>query len=400
MNESIAILGTLDTKGEEFAFLRDQLQRRGHKTVVIDLGVMGEPSFEPDISREHVVSLGGASLDEFKNGNMRGKAIDTVIAGGKRLVRELYTSGHLDGVICMGGGSGTTIGLQIMSELPMGVPKVQVTTLTDLTRFIGNCDVCVVRSMVDLVGLNSVTRTIIQEAAGAISGMVTNKPEMRKVGKCIAITCLGVTTPGVMKIRQRLHELGKEVLVLHRRTDVVDMLVREDLLECMMDLTPSELQRGWLFPHGKPNMNRILTVREKGIPLIMAPGALDMLLQPSPVSELPDEFRERRNIVHSPNMTLLAATNEEYRMQAEYCQKILKLCKGPAYMIVPTKGFSMWSTEDKAFYNPDAVSDFINILQSGSKTNYRVRCIDAGFNDDAFADAIIGTYKQIMKGDL
>lgn len=397
MKGNIVILGTLDTKGEEFLFLKENITQRGFNTTVVDLGILGEPAFPADISREEVILRSGESIDALQSGDFRGRAINAVITGGKSIVRALYESGHLDGVVAMGGGTGTTIGMQIMNELPIGVVKVQVTTLTDLTHFIGNADICVIRSMVDLVGLNSVTRTIIQEAAGAVTGMASSKPVINRTGKCVAITCLGVTTPAVMKIRERLLSRNKEVLVLHRRTDAVSMLMKEDLLECMIDITPSEMQKGFLYPEGAPNMNRLMDVRNADIPLIMAPGALDMLLCPMPPENLDASLKDREMVIHSPNMTLLATTMNEYIRQAHYCADILNSAKGPTMMLIPIKGFSVWSAPGKPFSNPKAIKAFADTFNDSVSPRVGTVLVEANLNDDTFADAIMLAYDRLVE---
>ncbi|MGI6404417.1 MAG: Tm-1-like ATP-binding domain-containing protein [Oscillospiraceae bacterium] len=382
----ILVLGTLDTKGEEFAFLKEELLSRGCDPIVMDLGLLGKPAFEPDITCSAVLQRAGATLEEFQDGASRGRAIDAIILGGKRMVQELYREKRFDGIIAMGGGSGTTIGMQIMRELPLGVPKVQVTTLADLANFIGESDICVVRSMVDMLGLNSLTRLVIQEAASAITGLTEYRADQSVLRPCVAITCLGVTTPGVMKLRERLIRMGKEVIVLHFSTSIVDQLVESGMLEAIVDMTPSEITRSIIYPDTKGNPKRLLSAREAGIPILFAPGALDMLLYPHPISDIPSHLRDRQHVVHSPNMTLLATTKKERELLAEYLIRQLNASKGPAAVLLPIGGFSMWDVPGRAFHDAEAIAAFRTAVYATASSQIRVVETQANINDDEFAD--------------
>jgi uncharacterized protein (UPF0261 family) len=397
MMKNILLIGTLDTKGEEIAFLRDQIRHLGMNTMVMDLGILGIPVFEGDISRRMVLEKVGVDLADLQDGNKREDAINAAIQGGQLIVAELYEKKAFDGVIALGGGSGTSMGSRIMRTLPIGFPKCLVTTLSNLTQFLGSSDICIMYSMVDLVGLNSLTRTIIQEAAAAIVGMVENRSAIISTKPCVAITCLGVTTPCVMKVRERLLKTGREVVVLHFYTHVADELAKLGLLEAMLDLTPSELTRGLIYPDTTGMPQRLEAVRRFGIPLIVAPGSLDMLLHSTPLEKVPEALLKRRHVVHSPNMTLLQTTAQERGHMGTYIATQLHESCGQKAILIPSRGFSMWDQVGKAFHDPVGIEKFTTSVKAEADSDTAVIVSKGHINDDEFVDDIMKIFEKISK---
>ncbi|MEA4899626.1 MAG: Tm-1-like ATP-binding domain-containing protein [Christensenellaceae bacterium] len=394
--KNILVIGTLDTKGEEFSYLKAQIERLGMRATVMDLGILGAPAFAGDIPREAVMTRAGVSLARLRDGNARGAAIEAAILGGQRIAIELFEKGEIDGVIAMGGGSGTSMGTKIMRLLPLGFPKCLVTTLSNLTQFLGNSDICVLRSMVDLVGLNSLTRTIIQEAAAAITGMTENRPDAQALKSCVAVSCLGVTTPCVMKLREGLLKRGRDVVVLHFYTGIADDLAREGRLEAMLDITPCELTKGLIYPETGGMPRRLEAVREAGVPIITAPGALDMLLNATPLEKVPQALAGRQYIAHSPNMTLLQTTAQERARMGAYIAGDLCRAKGPAVIVIPEGGFSMWDAPGKAFYDPDGIRAFTQSAEAEAGGRLRLRRSPGNINDDRFAQDVLRVFDEIM----
>jgi len=390
----VLVIGTLDTKGEEFAFLRDEIRRRGCEVLVMDLGIMGTPLFAGDITREQVIERAGYGLEQLRGGTRRAEAIDAVIAGGRAMTRELFERGEVEGVIAMGGGSGTTIAQAIMRDLPFGTPKVIVTTLTNVNPIVRSNDVVLVKTMVDLVGLNAITRTHIQHAAGAIAGMVQVKPEADRREKSVVITCLGVTTPGVTRIRQRLLERGRHVIVLHRRTHAMDVLLDSGVVEAVVDVTPSEITEEIVYPGSSDDSARLERVRDSGIPVVVSAGALDMLIHLQPADTRPPELADRPHVVHSPTATLIRTTVEEQRRLGSVLGRQLRRARGPAAAVIPMKGFSMWDASGGPFEQPEARAAFADALEDGAR-GVRVERVDAHLNDDEFADAIVGVLLEL-----
>lgn len=394
--KNILVIGTLDTKGEEFAYLKAQIERLGMRTTVMDLGTLGRPAFSGDIPREEVMARAGIRLAALIDGNARGQAIEAAILGGQRIAMELFQEGRIDGVIAMGGGSGTSMGTRIMRTLPLGFPKCLVTTLSNLTQFLGNADICVLRSMVDLVGLNGLTRMIIQEAAAAITGMVRHCSDTQAFKPCVAISCLGVTTPCVMKLREGLLKRGRDVVVLHFYTCIADDLAREGKLEAMLDITPCELTKGLIYPETGGMPQRLEAVRAAGIPIIAAPGALDMLLHAAPVEKIPHELAGRRYIAHSPNMTLLQTSAQERARMGAYITRQLCQGKGPAAIVIPKEGFSMWDAPGKAFFDPEGIRAFTRSVQTAMDGSLCLRMSSGNINSDGFVQDVLRVFDEMM----
>lgn len=396
MKPRILVLGTLDTKGEEFAFLRNELIGLGCDPVVVDLGVMGEPLFEGDVPRTEVLAKAGYTLDELRGGAKRGESIEAVIAGGTAVARELFDAGQIDGVIAMGGGSGTTIGTTIMQAIPFGVPKVVVTTLSRLHPWIKGTDVVVVRTLVDLVGLNPITRSHIAHAAAAIAGMSRHTSRPVNESRSILITCLGVTTPGVMKLRDLLLSAGKEVLVLHRRTHNVPLLIEADAVEAIVDFTPNEIIDAVIHPKDGDPDERLRSAREAQIPIVLSAGALDMYIHFGSTEALPAPLADRKRVVHSRDALLLKTSPEEQALLGSVLGRQLAMSAGPATAVVPMRGFSMWDAEDREFCDPKARESFALALEAEAPAG-SVKRVDAHINSDDFAEALCTHVLRVLE---
>ncbi len=408
MKPTVLVIGTLDTKGEELGYLRDEIVRRGCQCLVMDVGVLGEPAFKADIQREEVIRRGGGNLEELAEaaakGSTRGSAVDIVTHGGKEIAKELLAKQAFDGVISIGGGTGTAVGTAIMRGLPLGVPKLQVSTLPGSPRmnmacFIGDKDIMMLNSIVDIVGLNSITRIVLQEAAGAIAGMARDKVNLADRKRCVAITCLGVTTPMVMKVRQLLIERGREVVVLHRRTQVLEALVAEDMVEAVLDLTPNELIDDVVYPGTSPDPSasgRLKQAREAGLPMIIAPGALDMILVPAPVSDIPEQLKTRKYRIHTPHMTLVRTTEAELRALGRFIGGTVKQATGPAGVVVPLAGLSAPDCEGSDFHDAGAIASFLKELRAVAG-KAEIREIRAHINSDEFVQAVIEMFDRMMQ---
>lgn len=383
----ILVLGTLDTKGEEFAFLRDELRRLGAEPIIVDLGIMGTPLFAGDFTREEVLQRAGTTVDEMRTGERRGDAIEAVIAGGTAIALELHSQRGIDGVIAMGGGSGTTIGTTIMEALPLGIPKVVVTTLSRLHPWVRGTDVIVVRTLVDLVGLNPITRIHISQAAAAIAGMSTTRPASISAKRSVVITCLGVTTAGVMRLRDILLAARKEVIVLHRRTHNLPMLVRAGLVEAVVDFTPNEITEAVIYPGVGDANDRLLEVRQAGIPVVLSAGALDMLISFEPPAKWPPSLAIRPSVVHSRDATLLRTTAAEQGKLGAVLGKLLAASSGPVAALIPMGGFSMWDAPGREFDQPLARDAFAAAVEEALPPASVTR-VSAHINSPEYAEAV------------
>jgi uncharacterized protein (UPF0261 family) len=386
----VAIIGALDTKGAEYAFLKQQIEGQGVGTLMIDVGIFGEPPFAPDISAAEVATAGGADRAALAAANDRGNAVGAMAAGAAIILKRLYDEGRVHGVIAMGGGGGTTLGSIAMQPLPVGAPKLIVSTVAsgDTSAYVGVKDIAMMPSIVDVAGVNRLSSKIIANAAGAIAGMV--KIEHREgvdAKPMIAATMFGVTTAGVTKAREIIEKAGYEVLVFHAvgsggRT--MEELIRAGFIAGVLDLTTTELAdelAGGVLSAGP---NRLEAAGETGVPQVVSLGALDMVNFGARES-IPAKYAERKLYPHNPLVTLMRTTREENAELGRIIAAKLSKAKGPTVLMIPKKGVSAIDVEGKPFYDAEADEALFAALRKNITPNVTLVEMDADINSDAFA---------------
>jgi uncharacterized protein (UPF0261 family) len=386
----VAIIGALDTKGAEYAFLKQQIEGQGVGTLMIDVGIFGEPPFAPDISAAEVAKAGGADRAALAAANDRGNAVDAMAAGAAIILKRLYDEGRMHGVIAMGGGGGTTLGSIAMQPLPVGAPKLIVSTVAsgDTSAYVGVKDIAMMPSIVDVAGVNRLSSKIIANAAGAIAGMV--KIEHREgvdAKPMIAATMFGVTTAGVTKAREIIERAGYEVLVFHAvgsggRT--MEELIRAGFIAGVLDLTTTELAdelAGGVLSAGP---NRLEAAGETGVPQVVSLGALDMVNFGARES-IPAKYAERKLYPHNPLVTLMRTTREENAELGRIIAAKLSKAKGPTVLMIPKKGVSAIDVEGKPFYDAEADDALFTALRTNITPNVTLVEMDADINSDGFA---------------
>jgi uncharacterized protein (UPF0261 family) len=280
---TVAVVGALDTKGVELGFVAERIRREGVSTLVIDTGVLGEPSFPPDIARERVARAGGHELTDLRAEQDRGRSIEVMTAGAAAVVRSLHDEGRIDGVISLGGSAGTSVGTAAMRALSVGVPKLMVSTMAsgDTTPYVGTRDITMMYSVVDIAGINRLSAAILRNAAAAIAGMVRAEPvDVRDERPIIGATMFGVTTPCVTRAMQRLEEAGYEVLVFHATGSggrAMEDLVEDGYITAVLDITTTELADELVGGVLSAGPQRLEPIGAAGVPHVVAPGALDMV---------------------------------------------------------------------------------------------------------------------------
>ncbi|ADO77271.1 Tm-1-like ATP-binding domain-containing protein [Halanaerobium praevalens] len=357
--KQIVIVGTLDTKGEEFKYIKDIIEGEGLETIVVDAGVMGEAYFEPDIERAQVAEAGGESIEKLIEAGDRGHSMEVMSKGTALIVEELLATGKLNGIISLGGSAGTTIATTAMKRLPVGIPKVMVSTLAsgNTRPYVGTKDITMIYSVVDILGVNSLSARILANAAFAVSGMVKDQtPELEKQRPLIAATMFGVTTPAVEKAREYLETEGYEVLVFHATGTggkAMENLIESGFIKGVLDITTTELCDELVGGVLSAGPNRLEAAAKNGIPQIVSTGALDMV-NFGPLASVPKEFEERNLYQHNANVTLMRTTASENKKLAEIMAKKLNQTQGPTTLFLPLKGVSMIDAPKKPFYNPEA----------------------------------------------
>lgn len=399
---NIALLGTMDTKGDEHGFVAQEIRRQGHKPVVIDVGSLEEPRLKPDIGREEVARAGGANLSELQSRRDRGETIAAMAKGAAAVVQSLYQEGRIDGIISMGGGGGTAIGTAAMRGLPVGFPKVMVSTLAsgNTAQYIGPSDLLMFPSIVDVAGLNRISRTIFSAAAGALCGMVDAAQRRRKDPSSdkplIAASMFGNTTDCVQNAKRVLEENGYEVLVFHATGTggrTMESLVASGLVAGVLDVTTTEWADEWVGGVLGAGPHRLEAAARNGVPAVVAPGCLDMVNFHAPET-VPSKFQGRKFYQHNPQVTLMRTTKDECKELGRILAEKLNVSKGPVTVMIPLRAISVISAPGQSFHDPEADAALFQQLKSNLRKDIQVIEMDCEINDPAFANACAETLLQ------
>ncbi len=394
MAATVVLVGTLDTKGVEYDYLRSRLRERGVDVVLVDAGVMGEPLAQPDVGREEVARAAGAEVADLAASGDRGAAVETMARGAAEIVKRLRAEGRLDGILALGGSGGSAIATYAMRQLPVGVPKLMVSTVAsgDTRPYVGAVDVTMMYSVVDIAGINQVSERILTNAAAAIAGMADAQSiEIAESGRpLVGATMFGVTTPCVTRARERLEELGYEVLVFHATGtggQSMEALVRGGFIAAVLDATTTELADDLVGGVLSAGPDRLEAAGEVGIPQVVSLGALDMV-NFGPMETVPERFRERRLYVHNPTITLMRTTPEECAELGRRIARKLNAAQGPVSLFIPLRGISLIAVEGQVFHDPDADEALLAALREDLDDSVDVRELDTDINDPAFAEAM------------
>jgi uncharacterized protein (UPF0261 family) len=390
---TVVLLGTLDTKGVEYDYVRARLRLEGVDVVLVDTGVLGTPLAEPDIPREEVARAGGADVHALAEAGDRGAAVEAMARGAAEIVKELRRGGRLDSVLALGGSGGTAIAAHAMQELPVGVPKLVVSTMAsgDTRPYVGAVDVALMYSVVDVSGLNPISERILANAAAAAAGMARSEPPPAAEGKpLVGATMFGVTTPCVTEARKRLEELGYEVLVFHATGtggQSMEALMRAGFITASLDVTTTELADELVGGVLSAGPHRLEAAGELGIPQVVSLGALDMV-NFGPLDSVPAEFRDRLLYKHNPTVTLMRTTPEECAELGSVIAEKLNRARGPLTLFVPLRGISLIATQGQVFHDRAADEALIGALREHLDADVDVRELELDINDPEFARAM------------
>ena len=398
---TVALIGTFDTKGREYAFLRERLLEQGVDTILVDAGVFEPVGIEPDIPREEVAEAGGADIVQLAAGGDRGAAVDAMTRGAAAIVARLYELKGIDGIVALGGSGGSSIATAAMRALPVGVPKLMVSTLAsgDTRPYVGAVDVTMMYSVVDIAGINSVSARILANAAGAIAGMVRAQlPEVER-RPLIGATMFGVTTPCVSRARESLEELGYEVLVFHATGTggkSMEALVQGGYLAGVLDVTTTELADDLVGGALSAGPDRLEAAGAVGLPQVVSLGALDMV-NFGPFDTVPEQFRGRNLYVHNATVTLMRTTPAESAELGRRIGRKLSAAKGPTALFVPLRGVSMIAVEGQPFHDPTADDALLAGLRETLQPNVELRELEMDVNDERFADAMANRLHELIE---
>ncbi|WP_240421104.1 Tm-1-like ATP-binding domain-containing protein [Paenibacillus periandrae] len=399
--KKVVVLGALDTKGLEFQFVRDQLEACGAAAFVIDTGVLGDPLFPPDITADEVARAGGSSIEQLRQLNDRGTAIAVMTRGAAEIMIGLERQGIVGGVFGMGGTAGTTVAASALQALPIGIPKLLVSTVAsgNTRPYVGVKDITMMYSVVDIAGLNRLSRRILSNAAHALAGMVLNmEDEIEDDKVTLGITMFGVTTPCATRVREILEEQGYDLLVFHATGTgglAMEELIKAGYIKGVADITTTELADelvGGIFSAGP---NRLEAAGAAGIPQVVSVGALDMVNFGAP-DTVPTQFKERTFYQHNPTTTLMRTTVDENRELGRRLALKLSAATGPTIVVFPKQGVSLLDMDDKPFAGTEERQALYEGMKQHLRSDIRLIELETHINDAVVAESIAGYLVELL----
>jgi uncharacterized protein (UPF0261 family) len=409
MPQTILLIGTLDTKGREIAYVRERILALGADVLVLDSGILGEPlDCVPDISRAAVAHAAGSSIDALRAAGTRGAAVEKMKDGVRQVALDLFAEGRIGGVLCLGGAEGAVLGAAAMKALPIGVPKIIVTPIASGRRhfgpLIGTRDILVMHSVIDILGINPISRAVFDNAAAAMVGMTQNgagalTPASADSGHYVAITMLGNTTRPVMRIKDRLAEHGLEAVIFHSNGvggPAMEELAETGMFAGVIDYTTDELADQLIGGFHQGGAHRLERVGALGLPQVVVPGCVDFTVH-GPRDEVPDRFQERPAYYHNPEFTLVRVLQDEMAQLGGIMARKLNAARGPLVVVVPTAGLSIPNVPGGAFWDPAADAAFRDALRADLRPAIPLIFVDAHVNDPAFADRVADEFLNLVR---
>jgi len=399
---TVVLVGTLDTKGVEYAYFRARLHELGVATILVDAGVMGAQGVTPDITADEVAAAAGEQRAALAAAGDRGVAVQAMARGARAVVARLYAEGKFDGIAALGGSGGSSIAAEAMRALPVGVPKLIVSTVAsgDTRPYVGALDVTMTYSVVDIAGINQISARIIANAAGAIAGMVqVPAPPVHAPQPLIAASMFGVTTAAVTTARERLEQLGYEVLVFHQTGtggESMEELMKGGFITGVLDVTTTELADELVGGVLAAHPQRLEVAGALGLPQVVSLGALDMV-NFGPAETVPERFQGRNLYVHNATITLMRTTAEENAELGRRIARKLNGATGPTVLFVPLRGVSAIDVDGAPFRDAAADEALFQALRDTLAPSVEVHWVDADVNDPAFALAMANRLHELIQ---
>jgi uncharacterized protein (UPF0261 family) len=402
MSRTILLIGAFDVKGREYDFVRTLIEAQGCQVLTMNIGVLGGTDlFRIDISNAEVASAGGCDLKQLQETRDRGAAMTVMSKGAAALALKAYQLGRFDGVLAMGGSGGTSVGTAAMRALPIGVPKVMLSTIaaSDVSALIGIKDVTMIASVVDVAGVNRISEKVYKEAAGAICGMVQMDYHPTTEAKpIIAASMFGNTTPCVDRCREVLTDKGYEVLVFHCTGSggrTMEGLVADGYVTAVLDITTTEWADevcGGVFSAGEARLD---APGQRGLPHLIVPGCVDMA-NFGGKDTIPDRYQDRRFFEWSPTVTLMRTNIEENARMGELFARKANAAKGPVAFLLPLQGVSMLDKPGEIFWWPEADRAMFDAITKNLGPGIDVIELDCNINDEAFADKAVDMLADLI----
>lgn len=401
-DKSILIIGCFDTKGDVFAYLRACIVARGEKVITMNTGIFGTTDrFPVDFEAIEVAMEGSGDVLQLRSERDRGKAVDIMGKGASRLAGKLFTEGKIKAVIGMGGGGGTYIALSAMQEIPFGTPKVCLSTIAtkDLSRQIGDKDIMLIPSVVDVAGTNHILKLLVEQAAASICAMSNVVASTQKASKSIAISMFGNTTACVNKCTELLQNEGFEVLSFHATGvggKTMEALIREGVFDAVLDVTTTELADDLCGGICNAGPERLTAAADMGIPQVVVPGCLDMV-NFGHLDTVPPIFSQRQLYSWAPDVTLMRTNEEENAILGQRLANKVNRSIAPATIVLPLKGLSQVDSEGGIFYNPKADQALFDAIEKNASPAVQVINADMNINDPEFAHLLVNTLLEVIQ---
>ena len=405
MAKTVALLATLDTKGVEIAFMRDWITARGHRALVIDSGLMGDAATVADLTNAQVAEAAGSSLQTLRRNADREESAPIMAAGATKLVAELVARGEIHALVALGGTQGTTLSTAVMRALPYGFPKIMVSTMAsgNVAPWVGTRDITMMYSVTDIMGLNPFMRRVLANAAGAACGMAEVELPDAAARPLVAITTVGITTQGAMKAAEVLQAAGYETIVFHAVGTggrAMEEMMRQRLIGAVLDYSTIEVSNEMFHALLAGGPDRLTTAGALGLPQVLCPGAIEVLVFNEPET-VPERYRDRRLVRHSPQITDLRLNRDEMAKVGREVGRRLASTKDDAVFLIPKAGYDSYATEGEAFFDLDADAAFVEALRGSVPERIAVIERDLDINDPAFATeaakALIGLMQAKAK---
>jgi uncharacterized protein (UPF0261 family) len=402
VERTVLLVGTLDTKGAEYAYLRERLRLHGVEPILADAGVNEPVGIEPDLSRTEVGAETGADPAALAAAGDRGEAVAAMAGAAEALARRLWDEGRIGGVLAAGGSGGTAIATQAMRALPVGAPKLMVSTMAagNTADYVGASDVTMMASVTDVAGVNSISGRILANAAAAMAGMMQAAPvELGEQRALVGASMFGVTTPCVTAAREALEERGYEVLVFHATGAggrAMEGLMDSGFLQGVLDVTTTELCDDLVGGVLSAGPDRLEAAGRLGLPQVVSCGALDMV-NFGARDTVPPQFEDRDLYVHNPSVTLMRTTPEECAELGRRIARKLSGATGPTALFLPLRGVSMIDAEGQPFHDPEADAALFDALRAGLDASVELVEMDCNVNDPEFAAAMADKLDEYMK---